>query len=349
VTRPEPASSPEATERAPAEGPCCRNCGTAIDGPFCPQCGQETDLKLPTLREFLREAAGRYVAFDGRFWRTMLALVLRPGRLTREYFAGRRRRYIRPARLYLFTTLVFFAVTRFFTPEHLLDIRSDTGPGGASSKSERSQPPAKTERPKAPDKAERPQPLGKTDPPTPPASAESAKSSGSENGLYIDDDLDLHVPEALPGGTTLRNRWQRFERLPRAEKADQIVDGMLRYAPYAMFVLLPAFALLLKLAYVGRYRRYPNRPRLFGEHMVFAAHGHAFFFVAATAALLTPSGLLRTVVLCWMTFYLFRSLRVVYGGSRLGTLLRSFFLFVSYSVLIGFATAGLVVAAVLLR
>jgi hypothetical protein len=124
---------------------------------------------------------------------------------------------------------------------------------------------------------------------------------------------------------------------------------MLRYGPYAMFALVPAFALLLKLAYLGRHKRYPHRPRLFGEHLVFAAHNHAFFFVAATAALLAPAGLLRAIVICWIVFYLFRSLRTIYGGTRFGAFLRAFFLFFSYSVLVGLATAGLVVAAVLLR
>ena len=51
---------------------------------------------------------------------------------------------------------------------------------------------------------------------------------------------------------------------------------MLRYGPYAMFALLPAFGFLLKLLYLGRARRYPLRPKLYGEHMVFAAHNHAF-------------------------------------------------------------------------
>jgi hypothetical protein len=331
--RVEPAAAPEATGEAQPEGPRCSNCGAAISGAFCPQCGQETNLKLPTLREFLREAAGRYVAFDGRFWRTMFALVFRPGRLTREYFAGRRRRYIRPARLYLFATLVFFAVSRFFTPGHLFNVETDVRPDAAQSSS-----PAKIE-------PAQPQASGKRARPP----AESERLAEPENGLYIDDDLDLHVPEGLPGGSTLKNRWQRFERLSRSEKGDQIVDGMLRYGPYAMFVLLPAFALLLKFAYLGRHRRYPHRPRLFGEHMVYGAHIHAFFFVAATAVLLAPSGWLRAIVEVWMVFYFFRSLRVIYAGSRSGTAVRALFLFVGYSVVLGIATGALVVAAVLLR
>jgi hypothetical protein len=36
---------------------------------------------------------GRYVALDGRLWRTLGALLFRPGFLTREYLAGRRRRF----------------------------------------------------------------------------------------------------------------------------------------------------------------------------------------------------------------------------------------------------------------
>ena len=57
----------------------CRNCGATAPGAFCPQCGQETTIALPTARQFLRDAAGRYVAFDGRLWRTLAALLFRPG------------------------------------------------------------------------------------------------------------------------------------------------------------------------------------------------------------------------------------------------------------------------------
>src|SRR5262245_28708775 len=88
----------------------CRNCGAHATGHFCPNCGQETRLALPTFAAFMREAAGRYVALDGRLWRTLFALVARPGFLTGEYLSGRRKRYIRPARLFLVLYLLLFAV-----------------------------------------------------------------------------------------------------------------------------------------------------------------------------------------------------------------------------------------------
>src|SRR5215471_15901128 len=168
VSAVEPARASAATTPADTEVRRCHNCGAPAPEQFCPSCGQETKLRLPTLREFLREAAGRYVAFDGRFWRTMIALMFRPGRLTREYFAGRRRRYIRPARLYLFATLVFFAVSRFFVePNDLTRLDS------ATKTSETAKAPAKIERPK--------------------------NAAAEEPGLHIDEDVDLQLPEDLPG------------------------------------------------------------------------------------------------------------------------------------------------------
>ena len=287
-----------AEENAP---PTCRNCGAPVDGAYCAACGQETALRLPTLREFLREAAGRYVALDGRFWRTMFALLARPGFLTREYLAGRRRRYIRPARLYLFATLIFFAVTRLLVgPIDIFEVHADT--------------------------------------------PEEAKYLSPDKGFNV------QMGEDAFGSLELQKRWNRFNNLSRSDKAEQLGEGMLRYAPYALFVLLPAFALLLKLVYLGRRRRYPRRPRLYGEHLVFAAYDHAFVFVAATIMLLLLGRTMALTIGGWVVgVYLLLSLRSVYGGPWVGLLLRAFVLFVSYMVLVGLATAGLVVAAILLR
>jgi hypothetical protein len=93
--------------------PRCANCGTDAPWNYCPNCGQETSVALPPAFTFLREAAGRYVRFDGRMWRSLAALLFRPGFLTREYLAGRRRRYVRPAQLFVALSIVLFAAMRF--------------------------------------------------------------------------------------------------------------------------------------------------------------------------------------------------------------------------------------------
>lgn len=307
--------------------PRCRNCGAAADGAYCPECGQETHLRLPTLREFLREAAGRYVAFDGRFWRTLIALAFRPGFLTREYLAGRRRRYIRPARLYLFTTLIFFAVSRFFVePVRFNEIDSEAG----------TRPTANVAA-----KAPRSDRSG---------AVEGNGADGQHDFALLDDNLDIHLPPPVADATpALQKRWDRFNRLSRNEKVNQLLDGSLRYAPYAMFVLLPVFTLTLKMGYLGSRRRHPTRPRLYGEHMVFAAHNHALMFIAATATLLAPWGFVRFALISWICVYFVVSMRKVYGGSWFGLGLRAIWLVVTYVVLVAFATVGLLLVAALLR
>jgi len=108
----------------------CRNCGTEAPGAYCPSCGQETTLRMPKATTFLREAAGRYVAFDGRMWRTLFALAFRPGFLTREYLAGRRKRYVRPSRLVLVLAIVLFAVARLIAePDVMVRVGAQVNDG----------------------------------------------------------------------------------------------------------------------------------------------------------------------------------------------------------------------------
>lgn len=93
----------------------CRNCATPLPEPtpaFCGRCGQEARLHPPTLHEFAHEFVSHYVALEGALWRSLGWLLVAPGRLTREYLAGRRRRYVLPLRLYLTLSLVFFLALR---------------------------------------------------------------------------------------------------------------------------------------------------------------------------------------------------------------------------------------------
>lgn len=94
----------------------CRNCGAPAPGTYCASCGQETALHPPSAREFLHEFIGHYVALEGALWRTLKALVV-PGKLTNEYFAGRRRQYVLPLRIYLTASLLFFVVAKVIAPQ----------------------------------------------------------------------------------------------------------------------------------------------------------------------------------------------------------------------------------------
>ena len=312
------AQSRDVTEAGPIpSGPACRNCGAHAVGNYCATCGQETALALPSAGTFLREAAGRYVALDGRMWRSLHALVFRPGFLTREYFAGRRRRYVRPARLFVALSIAFFAVLRLASQGPVILERN---PSDSTASSE------------------------------PRASSDPASRQDEPFGIRIDESNRLRIDA---GGRAwlgpLATRLEAFDRLPGEERGRQMRAGMLRNAPYAAIALLPLFALLLKLLYAGGARRHPARPRRYAAHLVFGAHVHAFAFLASMVYALLDVAALRAVIAIWMAAYGLIALKVVYGGSWLGVVLRALVIGVVYLLFFSVAVAALVVAAVALR
>ena len=312
----------------------CRNCGADAPGAFCPSCGQETRVQLPRVGQFMREAAGRYVAFDGRMWRTLGALLVHPGFLTREYLAGRRKRYVRPARLVLVLAIVMFAAFGFFADTGDFIRINDRGPGESAAA------PAKDGKSAAPKGID---PVLELD-------GEPVTIGSDARGLRIDDDMNLSLTgaEDVLGGR-IGKRLNDFNHLDREQKGKSIVAGMIRYGPYAFIALLPAFALIMQLLYLGRAKRYPQRPRRYAEHLVFAAHDHAFVALVLTLVVVIPYWPAKALLLAWTAWYLLAAMHAVYGGRWIGVFARAFVASFVYLAFFGIAMAGLVVAAVVLR
>ncbi|HZF16920.1 MAG TPA: DUF3667 domain-containing protein [Steroidobacteraceae bacterium] len=70
----------------------CQNCGTPLAGPFCSECGQREHSRIISLGALLKEAVEDFWHVDSRLWRSLRALVVKPGFLTVEFLAGRRAR-----------------------------------------------------------------------------------------------------------------------------------------------------------------------------------------------------------------------------------------------------------------
>lgn len=263
--------------------PACRNCGAPAGGKFCPECGQDTAPHPPSAREFLHEFAAHYIAVEGSLWVTLKKLMV-PGALTLDYFAGRKRRYVHPLRLYLTASVVFFLVAKVFLP--FPDVHVNV-------------------RPVAP---------------------------GHGVGEYQCDAGDAYCEH-------VKQRFQEhFGAMSRTQVADYMMARVVALFPYAMFVLLPVFALLTRAVYW-------NRPYNYGEHLVFALHVHAFtFFVGALVA---PFGMpiLWTVP---AAVYLSAAMAKVFGGRRWPSILRVVFVFVSYFTLLVVAVIAIAAGTVLL-
>ncbi|WP_251567098.1 DUF3667 domain-containing protein [Erythrobacter sp. 3-20A1M] len=86
----------------------CLNCGTPLIGPYCNECGQRAHVHR-TLGAFFHDLVHGVFHFEGKLWRTLPAIALRPGRMTRAYIEGQRARYVSPIALYLFVVFVTFA------------------------------------------------------------------------------------------------------------------------------------------------------------------------------------------------------------------------------------------------
>ena len=106
---------------APADGP-CPNCATPPAGRYCSHCGQRVVDLRPTLHGLLHEAFHEFSHVDGKVIRTIGLLLFRPGRLTREFFDGKRARSVTPLRLYLLTSVLFFGVMAMLPPSRNLRV-----------------------------------------------------------------------------------------------------------------------------------------------------------------------------------------------------------------------------------
>jgi ribosomal protein L37E len=89
----------------------CRNCGAALDehDKYCRACGQPVRLHR-TLTSLGHDVLHAVFHFDGKLWRTIPELAIFPGRLTRRYIDGERRKFVSPMALYLFTVFLMYAV-----------------------------------------------------------------------------------------------------------------------------------------------------------------------------------------------------------------------------------------------
>jgi hypothetical protein len=171
---------------------------------------------------------------------------------------------------------------------------------------------------------------------------------GAGQGVHIED-LDLSLPGLdSPWLAPLRERAAAFRALDPAQKSAHIFNGVNRYGPYAFVALLPFFAVLMQLAYLGRSRRYPGRPGRFAAHLVFGAHDHAFLALVLLAIVLVPFAPLRFALWLWALAYLPLSMKAVYGGRWSGVILRAIVVGVAYLVVFAFAIALLFGLAVLL-
>jgi hypothetical protein len=267
----------------------CENCGATVPGRYCGNCGQRVEPPVHSLWHFARVATEDLTHADSRLWRTLGALLFKPGYLTREFLGGRRARYLPPVRLYLVLSVAFF-VWAAAGPHQLRALEVDTSdsevPGAVQAHPHEGAPDTPFNAPKP---------------------GESIEQRNQRECSMI----NYEGPWQARLTPAIRNACLRI----RADNGRSLQEAYLHNMPRAMFLFLPLLAAAMMLLY-WRPRHY------YVEHLLLFVHNHAFVFLIVmvgwgAAALVPPARRLITwTVVLYVLWYAYRSMRVTYGQGR---------------------------------
>jgi hypothetical protein len=308
----------------------CLNCGDATVGFYCPNCGQrKVDVRV-SLRRMLMEVMDDQLSLNSTLPRTLAALLLRPGHLTREYVQGRIMHYIPPFRLYLVSSLVFFVLLPLMPGMDNLNISKEAEAKADSVRIAMEVDSVLLARARA---------TGGDTTAFVKAAREREKNGGPSFRMTIGPDTSNVIAPLRPLARHMKETERRLNAMSRREAIRTMRDAFLDNAPMGIFMMMPLFALILKLLYL-------RRKRFYVEHFVFALHVHSFAFILLTAILLVRSDWLGLILSLWFVVALYIAMKRVYGQGYLRTLLKYFLLSQAYLfILVVGVTATVILTA----
>ena len=306
----------------------CENCNAPLSGPYCAQCGQPAIDYRRSFGHVLVDVLNEFLNWDSKFFATIALLILKPWRLTNEFLAGKRVRYVNPLRLYLLASILFFFAVNYGTrglkfepgklgPKDRAELEADLMKGdlppAAREKleallQESSPPPDSSPSTNAPS----PQPTAVSPPPG--AGTDKQRQEYGKIG-----ERPLVVFDQAKS-TTPFERWiegRAKEKMgEHGTKMGLFIATLFSNLPYMMLCCIPLFAFVLKILYVRRHIFYI-------DHLIYALHIHTFAYTGIMLIVLATIGLNRavpgpiagwTIAILWIAFVMqiFLSIRRVY-------------------------------------
>ncbi|NNM33918.1 MAG: DUF3667 domain-containing protein [Gemmatimonadetes bacterium] len=283
-------------------------------GGYCATCGQsDWNFDLPLVR-FVKEFLSESFDLDARLRQTVGPLFLRPGHIPAEYVAGHRARFVPPVRMYILASFVMFLVLSLTANSSVVIETSGDGSETTSSL-EASGNAATAGQPEEDD-----------------AGSDAEGEDGTEDRTGIEG-LSESYSERLTQGVE-----------QAAADPDAFTDLFLNRLAQGMFLLLPAFALLLKGLWRGR---------LYVHHLIFSIYFHTVvFFVIALAELVAaiPVGFteyLGAAIILAVPAHLVLGVKRFYGSGWWSAVLKSTTLGAAYVVVLIATLMGLLLLSVL--
>jgi len=319
----------------------CENCGAPLAGHWCAQCGQPAIDYRRSFRHVIADILDSFLNWDSKFFATLGLLIAKPWRLTNDFLAGKRVRYVHPARLYLLASILFFFAVTYWvksahlnpknlTPQARAEIEADLEKKNLTPEQRANVEKAlKILPPETADKIEQAIKRKETPAETPKienASDKEPEAKKPDRRLREFDNTDSASPP---------NRFEKWiegrakEKLgERGTNLQLFLITMISNVPYMVLCCIPLFAFVLKILYL--------RKRVFYiDHLVYALHIHTFAYLAIMLIVLATLGLNRTVPgvlagwivgLLWTIFavQIFLSIRCVYQQGWFVTVFKFF-------------------------
>jgi hypothetical protein len=309
----------------------CLNCSATLVGPYCAQCGQHAHESARSLHVLFHDAWHLITHLDGRVWSTLVPLLIRPGRLTREYFADHRARYVPPFRLYFIISVAFFGLASLTTG--LSNIEAvHTGPLTGE------------------DRAEIHKELQDS---SAPAAVRQAVDAFTDQTVSRSPQLDAQLCARLSVGIRwLDPRLQATCKRLAADQGKSMMHAFGGMVPKMMFVFLPLMALVMLALY-------HSPPRYYVEHLVFLLHLQSNLFLAMILGMLitaaanvwpwlgSVASIVTTVLFWYALWYTYMALRTYYAQSWTRTLTKFIAVFFAYLTCGVFAVLGTMVISAL--
>ena len=318
----------------------CENCGAELQGHWCSQCGQPAIEYRRSFRHVVADLLNEFLNWDSKFFTSIALLIIKPWRLTNEFLAGKRVRYVNPLRLYLLASILFFFAVNYGAKSIRIDptkfpdekraavaaaVADKRGEIEKELSKENLTPEQRQKVQSALDYLAKPQASAATTAtpeatasPTAAPTASPTAESGKQNYGPVGDRPFVVFDDAE--STTPFERWiegRAKEKMgEHGTKMGLFISTLFSNLPYMMLCCIPLFALVLKLLYIRRHIFYI-------DHLIYALHIHSFFYAGLMLIVLLTIGLTRfapgavagwLIAFLWIAFVtqIFFSIRYVY-------------------------------------
>ncbi|MGB6036605.1 MAG: DUF3667 domain-containing protein [Cryomorphaceae bacterium] len=302
--------------------PQCLNCGTKLSATdqFCSQCGQRTRGAKVPLRDFVGDFFQDYFTVDSKFFKSIFLLMIRPGRLTKEFNEGRRKSYIAPFRMYLFTSFIYFFLLS-------ISVNNDAENMGFATRNVENQ------------KALILDSLLSAERDTLLVSDVQSLVDSMQSDDQVDSFISVEADD-FEGGGIEEFMYEQVEKANDDPKS--FIRSLFRVASISLFFLMPIFALVL-------WGFHFRRNSFYVQHLVNALHIHTFGFALLSIYLLISFWIEAetfSIIPLLLLIYFIWSLRVVYAQKLFPSILKAFTIVIVYFLIFLIAVVPAIILAI---